>query len=388
VWSKGQIVRLETIGRKTSRPHQVLVRYATSDGRIIIFPENTGRQDWVANLVSNPHVRLYSDFGIFEGNAVLKRVDGLDDPVLKVFMRKYGLKQVKERYWGQRRYVEVKTTSSLGSPDINELIYGDLEVAFDSVAEKYDHHILDNPMNRWLRNVSVGLLSRLFKPGDTVLELGCGTGTETVSLASFGVNVIACDISGRMLEVLKGKAERAGLSGRITTVHSRASEAVQKVRSMGITQLDGAYSTYGAINTEPKVLALLHDLHTILKPNGKLVLGVWNKFCLFEIAGYILRLNFGMALSRLKNPVPVGRSRFCISSYSYSVGDMVRAAHPFFKVERVFGVEIFLPPSNLTRYLPRGFALSALKKLDIYAGSASPFNRLGDHFLVVFKNHV
>ena len=30
-----------------------------------------------------------------------------------------------------------------------------LEAAFDGVAENYDHHIMDNEMNLWLRNRSV-----------------------------------------------------------------------------------------------------------------------------------------------------------------------------------------------------------------------------------------
>ncbi|MDG6940226.1 MAG: nitroreductase family deazaflavin-dependent oxidoreductase [Nitrososphaerota archaeon] len=384
MWSGGQVIRLETVGRRTGRRHSVLVRYAASDGRVVIFPDPSARQDWVANVLANPAVRLYSDVGNFEGTASLKEATGLDDPVLAVFQRKYGIRRVKETYWGQRRYVEVEVTAKTESGSIEELIYGDLEVAFDSVARSYDRHIFGNPMNRWLRNVSVGLMRRLFSPGDVVLEIGCGTGTETLALASYGVRVVATDISSEMLKVLTGKAERAGLASRVTAVHSRASQAVGRVKEMG--PFDGAYSTYGAVNTEPRLRRLLADLHSAIRPGGPLVLGVWNRWCLYEILGYALRMKPGLSVARLKSPVPVGKSRFCVSSYSYSVGEVARVASPHFKLERVLGVEVLLPPSNLTKYLPPEPFLRALKRLDLALGNAAPFNGLGDHFLAVFRN--
>lgn len=41
VWSRGQYIRLETVGRRTGRPHPVIVRYIALNGNIIVFPENS-----------------------------------------------------------------------------------------------------------------------------------------------------------------------------------------------------------------------------------------------------------------------------------------------------------------------------------------------------------
>ena len=108
-----------------------------------------------------------------------------------------------------------------------------LEAAFDAVAKDYDRHIFGNPINTWLRNVSVAVMSQLFKPGDTVLEVGCGTGTETLSLAKRGIRVVATDISSKMVNVLNAKAKESGVSDNVIGVHSRPvnlKEEYDKVR--------------------------------------------------------------------------------------------------------------------------------------------------------------
>ena len=251
-------------------------------GKIIIFPQNTGRQDWVANLQNNPKTELFSANFTVQGTAKIKEITGLKIR-FSAFTRKYGERDVRKRYWGQHRYAEIEITSSSSSLDYVQLVYAELEAAFDGVAENYDHHIMDNEMNLWLRNRSVNLLKRTFRPGETVLEIGCGTGTETLSLAEYGVSVIASDVSSKMLRVLSRKASGLRLEGRVKTLHARPYELRTKLNLAGLAKIDGAYSTYGAINTDPLLPQLFSDLASMIRPKGALILGVWNKYCLSEI---------------------------------------------------------------------------------------------------------
>jgi deazaflavin-dependent oxidoreductase (nitroreductase family) len=378
-----QYLRIETIGRKSGKRHHVLLRFITIGEKILVFPQNQGKQDWVSNLRANPKVKLYTESGIFTCNAETRRINGTDDPILMVFTRKYGREVVNQRYKGQRTYVELDCTEA-ETGNLDDLVYDDLQAAFDGIAEHYDRHILGNPINTWLRNVSVDLLQQVFRPGSTVLEIGCGTGTETLQLARHGVKVLACDISGRMLEVLKRKAKLEGLDDRVFTLHCRADGLKKGVYSSGFDKFDGAYSTYGAINTEPRLDDLFRDLHDLLKEDGILVLGVWNKYCLYETLGYMLRGKPSLAFARLRNPVPIGRSRFCVASNAYSTASLGKHVASFFKLKSILGVVIILPPSNLTRYLPRGRWLTFFKRLDLRLGRIFPFNHLGDHFLAVY----
>jgi len=381
----GQYLRLETIGRKTGRPHQVLVRYIADKDKIIAFPQNTGKQDWVKNIAEHPEIKIYYNDSMSSACGLIKRISGIHDPILPIFTRKYGSPTVNRWYKGQHLYVEMSLEKDLDSIGYDEVIYGDLEVAFDSVAADYDHHIFDNPINTWLRNVSIGSMSQIFKPGQTVLEVGCGTGTETLSMARRGVRVIASDISQKMLDVLSKKASAAGLSDRIVPVHCKPTQLVDRLKNLGIDQVDGAYSTYGAINTEPNLNSMISNLHTVLRKDAFLLLGVWNKFCIYEMIGYLLRLNPALAFARLRNPVPVGKSRFCVASNAFSVGEVNDLLKNQFKLVRVLGVVIGLPPSNLTKFLPRGRSFDLMKTVDLDLGVGFPFNRLGDHFLAVYR---
>lgn len=380
-----EYLRIETVGRRTGKPHQVLLRYIVAGERIVLFPQNTGDQDWVANLLANPSAKIYSNGGTFLGNATTRTISGIYDPILGIFTRKYGTQIVRQRYWGQRCYVELKVEPR-HAYNLEDLNYGDIEAAFDGVAENYDRHILGNPINVWLRNISVQTLEECFTPGSIILELGCGTGTETLELAKRGVTVLACDISMKMLKVLERKAKQAGLQERIIAIHCRQPELKDRIHALGFAKIDGAYSTYGAINTEPKLDELFEDLHGLLKLEAPLVLGVWNKYCAYEIIGYLLRGKPDLAFARLRNPVPIGKSRFCMSSNSYSVSSLGKHLNSGFQLMSVVGVVILLPPSNLTRYLPKGRWLNFSKRLDYYLGKIFPFNHLGDHFLAVYKS--
>ena len=384
--SSGEYIRLETVGRTSGRAHSVLVRFITIDGRIVIFPQSQGKQDWVANIRQTHKVNVYWAGRTITGTASVRQVAGLKDPLLGIFTRKYGQAEVRKRYWGQLKYIEIEVTSqSEAAADYTDLVYAELEAAFDGVAEHYDGHIMGNPMNLWLRNRSVYHLLKAFGKGDVVLEVGCGTGTETLSLARAGIRVIASDISSKMLGVLARKAADAGLEDFVTPIHARHDTLVSKLREMGIEKVDGAYSTYGAVNTDPRLQLFFKDLNAIIKPGGTLVLGVWNKYCLYEMLGYAMRMRPSMVVARLRNPVPVGKSRFCVASDAYSVGDLDKVISPYFRLTKVFGVEIFLPPSNLTRYLPPGPLLGLVERLDVGIEGSFPWNRLGDHFLGIYS---
>jgi SAM-dependent methyltransferase len=382
--ASGSYIRLETTGRRSGRPHQVILRYITYGGKIIVFSQSGSDPDWVANIASSPKVRVLGEGRIIEGVAGPGRILSFDDPILKAFTRKYGSSTVRRRYWGQLDYIAIEPVDVRSALDLEELAYGDLEAAFDGVAPDYDRHIFGNPINVWLRNRSVGLMAKVFRPGQTVLEVGCGTGTETISLAKMGIRVVATDISSRMLEVLMEHAREASVGDLVIPVHCRPYQLRAILREKGFPRVDGAYSTYGAVNTEPRLPDFFAGLHSLIADGGSLVLGVWNRFCLYEMLGYMLKANPSMAAARLRNPVPVGRSRFCVTTNAFSAGTLAPAMHGLFALKEVHGVGIFLPPSNLTKYLPPAALTRFLQWADVTVESAFPWNRLGDHFLAVY----
>lgn len=99
------------------------------------------------------------------------------------------------------------------------------------------------------------------KPEDEVLEVGCGTGTTALLLADAVGHLTASDISGKMVEIGKGKAQAQNVTN-VTFVRADVNDDVL------------AEKTYDAVLAH-NMLHLLEDpasaikkLHSLLKPGG------------------------------------------------------------------------------------------------------------------------
>lgn len=53
------------------------------------------------------------------------------------------------------------------------------------------------------------------RPGESVIDMGCGSGTLALPLAAEGHRVVACDLSGGMLGRLREQAEASGIAGNL-----------------------------------------------------------------------------------------------------------------------------------------------------------------------------
>lgn len=58
------------------------------------------------------------------------------------------------------------------------------------------------------------------RPGETVFDMGCGSGTLALALAVEGHSVTAVDFSEEMLAILDERAREQGLTDRITTIRA------------------------------------------------------------------------------------------------------------------------------------------------------------------------
>ncbi len=341
---------------------------------------------WPTTILREGKATLRLPAGAVSGTTRLLGGDQEKEAVLALFREKYGEQRFLRWYDHPARIVEVLISPShLASPDATSYSRW-LEAEFDNVAADYDRHILGNRINRLLRDRSLAVLRSTFARAHRLLELGCGSGMETLPLLREGHEVACVDISPRMLEVVKEKARQEGLSERLTTRRLRVRDLAEEHPGWDAGSFDGAYSTYGALNCEPDLQRLRDALHLLLRPQGSFVAGVYNRWCLFEVLGYAATLQGRRALGRRHRPVPVGTSRFCVDVYSYTPGDFVRLFSPGFVPRRLEGVPVLLPPSDLAPYAERfSRHFARLARWDDALGSRWPWNHLGDHFLLTLQ---
>jgi SAM-dependent methyltransferase len=82
----------------------------------------------------------------------------------------------------------------------------------------------------------------VLRPGDRVLELGCGDGTLSCMLASEGFDVTGVDISPGMIEEAKRRAERESSTARFEVADSDALKACEPFDA--VVSFMGAFFTY------------------------------------------------------------------------------------------------------------------------------------------------
>ncbi|MDQ5825636.1 MAG: class I SAM-dependent methyltransferase [Chloroflexota bacterium] len=264
--------------------------------------------------------------------------------------------------------------------------------AFTSYAPYYDAEQQGNAIARWTRAKSLQVLRRTFRPGDRVLEIGCGTGEEALYLASKGVEVVATDAAEGMIEVVRAKIAAQGTARgstkRVTARVLAAREIGSFVAEYGSSSFAGAYSSFGPLNCEPDLRPVASALADLVQPSGKVVISLLNRYCAWETIWHLAKLQPGIAFRRWGGHAEAtvraewGDRR--IPVYYWTPGAVQCWFSPYFVTTRRTALTWALPPPYLERLLKgRPGLFRLLAKLERRLAHYWPLNALGDH--VVFE---
>ena len=162
---------------------------------------------------------------------------------------------------------------------------------YDALAEEWDKRY-ENPTIRYRRSIEFNIISKNIKKGDKVLDVGCGSGRHAFFLLEKGCNVAGVDISQKMLEISKEKAEKKKypLSLFLADCNNLPFEN---------ESFDGVVSIYGPLTHIQNSINCVNEMMRVLKKGGKIVIGVENKWALLPLLRRILKFEWNKIIMLL-----------------------------------------------------------------------------------------
>ena len=237
--------------------------------------------------------------------------------------------------------------------------------AFDTLASQYDRLWTRTIIGHLQREAVWRHIAPLFKSGQNVLDLGCGTGEDALRLIEAGVHVRAIDSSPEMVKLARDRGVEA---------------EVFPIENCGDlnTCFDAVLSNFGALNCVENLDAL--PLARLVKPGGHLAICVIGRFCLWETAWALLRMQPAKVFRRWR--------RSAMSSLGFRVfypsrRNLEAALHPQFTLVNWRGIGLSVPPSYVTSLSKN--TLHKLNALDRRIAHWPVFRAFADHRLFVFQ---
>lgn len=140
----------------------------------------------------------------------------------------------------------------------------DVREMFGRLAPAYDRFNLFSSLglDAWWRHRTV----RRIRPGQAVLDLGCGTGDLTIAAfkrATTAGRVVGVDFSPPMLEQARAKTARLGIADHLVFVHGSADAL-----PFADEEFDVAVSAFVLRSLAAIRERVARELHRVLKPGG------------------------------------------------------------------------------------------------------------------------
>lgn len=266
---------------------------------------------------------------------------------------------------------------------VNEAEVEKTRLAFDSAAPVYDELYEGLPGIRHMRAITSRLFLEFFPPGNTLLEINCGTGNDALFLARHGRHVLATDLSPRMIEEVEKKASRTGMTGSVTALRRSFAE----LHTLQKSGFDGAFSNLGGLNCTDNLPAVAAHLGLLLKPGSYFIATVMPSLCAWETLAYLSRLRWGKAFRRMRKGGTLANLHGGkVWTFYYSPRAFVRMFSPWFEHVKTVGLAVFTPPPNFTRTYARiGKGVRLLERVDETFAGMPPFRSLGDHYVTILR---
>jgi ubiquinone/menaquinone biosynthesis C-methylase UbiE len=252
-------------------------------------------------------------------------------------------------------------------------------LAYDQIASTYDAQVEGDS---WMRRTLWRHYLAIFRPGDRVLDVACGTGLDAVFLARHGIQVTAIDISPGMIEQLHCRATSDAPAGLID---ARVLD-VEALSDFSPGSFDGIVSAFAGLSTVPDLREFSRTAATMLRPGGHMLLHLLNRFSLWEWLLFALHGQFRSARSvgtLRERDFRIGGVN--VRHYLYTPLELYQSGFAGeFILEHAVALGCLRPPYTV-RWIPSPI-IAVLERLEAKVGGKSPFLNRGRFFLLVLTS--
>jgi ubiquinone/menaquinone biosynthesis C-methylase UbiE len=250
--------------------------------------------------------------------------------------------------------------------------------AYDAVAPDYDRLVGEDKV---IRQRLWRTYMRCFQPGQHLLDVACGTGIDAIFLAQQGFWVTAVDVSSGMIAQLRHKAQCERVADQIQT-HLLD---IAHLDTLLPAQFDGLISAFAGLNTVADLSAFAAVAHSLLRPDGRMILHMLNGFTPWEWLALLAKGKWQQAQTlRQQKERWVQIAGVLVRHHLYrldEVYDRIFAGH--FHLQGKFGLGILrLPGNDRHRLAP------FLDRIEDRVGTVEPGCRWGRFFVLELQKRL
>ncbi len=254
-----------------------------------------------------------------------------------------------------------------------------MHASFDTAAKNYDSTFTNTVIGNAQRELVYRHFLKIIRKKEPkkILEINCGTGQDAVWLAKQNHEIIATDISEKMIEVAKRKNQFNNLTFAVVD----ANKIQEKYAS---NSFDLIFSNFGGLNclSSTELKSFFENANQIVTSKGELVLVIMAKNTLWEQLYFIGKGKFSEVFRRKKKFATANVDGEKVITYYFNPKDIEQVASQF-EIKTHYPIGFFVPPSYLEPFFkskPRLF--SVLNYLEKRISTFSFLSKYADHYLI------
>jgi ubiquinone/menaquinone biosynthesis C-methylase UbiE len=253
-----------------------------------------------------------------------------------------------------------------------------MDASFDKAAINYDDTFTNTEIGKMQRALVYAELSKHLTSVQNILEINCGTGEDAIWFAKQNFKITATDISTKMIEIAKSKAnlnyKTADINSITTTFEGE--------------KFDLLFSNFGGLNclSKSELENFFANVDSILSERGKLALVIMPTNTLWERLYFLAKAQFKNIARRKRESVIAHVDGENIPTYYYNPKNIVNLAKANFETVGVKPIGFFVPPSYLNGFFKnKKGILQFLNRLEQSVKNNSSLSKYADHYLIILQ---